>query len=103
MSPTVSSAAITRYAAATSATAPAVPRLEVVEFGDFIFLLAELWGLVVDDIRQHWVFGLFGAGLGERAREVGAIIRVCMLCGYMCVCACWHNAEYVYLLQQKLT
>ena len=98
MSPTLNSAAISHYAAATSVTAPPQtpppPRLEAVEFSDFVFLLAELWGLVVDDIRQHWVFGLFGAGLGERAREVGAIICVCMCVCVHGVCVCVNVQAY---------
>ena len=65
MAATISSVALKQYA-----TNVAVPQIELVEFSDFIFLLAELWNLDTDSIKQHWVANLFAAGMGDQGREV---------------------------------
>ena len=73
MAGTVPSAAITRPTAMMSppSTSPSSSSsVEVVEFEDYVFLLAELWRVDVDGVRKHWTACFFAAGLGERGREV---------------------------------
>ena len=54
----------------SSSSSSSSSSVEVVEFEDFVFLLAELWRVDVDGVRKHWTACFFAAGLGERGREV---------------------------------
>ena len=60
----ISSAALKQHTSAT------IPNIEVSEIEDFIFLLAELWELDIDNIKRHWVLNLFACGHGDHGREV---------------------------------
>lgn len=87
MLPTVNAIALE----SPTATTP-LPQLEVVEFSDFIFLLAQLWGLDIDSIKQHWVCNLFAAGLGEHGRDVRFIIHWMHPKSFMLISV--HNFQY---------
>lgn len=62
--PMISSVALKQHTSAT------IPNIEVSEIEDFVFLLAELWELDIDDIKRHWVLNLFACGHGDHGREV---------------------------------
>ena len=62
--PMISSVALKQHTSAT------IPSIEVSEIEDFIFLLAKLWELDIDDIKGHWVLNLFACGHGDHGREV---------------------------------
>ena len=71
MTPTVASVAVQQLTITT------LPRVDVSEFSDFVFLLGDEWALNGDDIRLYWVLNLFAAGLAENGKEV-------------CLCVCEH-------------
>ncbi len=89
--PTANSVAVNKLQSQTSSVA--VPQLEITELSDLVFLLAHLWGLDADAIREHWASHLFAAGLGDQGKDVR--LSQVLLLPLMCVCHCSESPKHV--------
>ncbi len=63
--PTLANLALSQLPTNTSTV-----NLEVANYRDIVFLLADLWGLDGDVVKRQWLIGFFAAGLAENGSEV---------------------------------
>ena len=49
--------------------------IDVSEYQDLVFVLAQLWKLDLDRIKNHWVCNLFAAGLVDQGKKVSPDIH----------------------------